>query len=650
MNQSVTEQVIAEGDENRINEVVVFTQHAYLKRQVATHTQLGFNRFFIEINAFSIDSNSVQAAVYGDGEILSVQYKEMPVLAENIKQLDIKNLQTEQRQLTKQCRILEYKRENCLKQKKFLDSAINLSNLPIVEFRTQQSKTEALKDSLANLKEMLGLLSQNYSEILQQEEEITTELEKVTEQLSVVKNKLVLLEPQSAASHKTIELLFDAKKTESIKIELSYIAYHACWKPVYKVDVSMDLSQIMMTMFAHIEQTSGENWQGVSLSVSNALPNTTGTHLPELNSWRIGAVPAAMAKMSKRVARGATEVESMFTESSDINLPDDEDEFSVAGKDGSFTFGGESSFLSDDGDYDSFEADRNEYDPAAEADVYMAYGRYEQAEELMRRAVKEHPDNKEYQAKLEEVLAMTGNPKNRVEKPQSAPQNAAKPEQEAKFSQAQQIQSSLAFEYQLPVPIDISSGGGETLLPMSSKNLTSKFFYYAVPKQNSLVYLVCESDLESSLLSGQLNIHLGGRFVGNTFLDEKKAGKTLLINLGPAHDVKIQREKITDELAESFLAGMMDRLSVARKLEFRIVVENLKDEAIEVKIMDAIPVADTDRIQVKNLTIKPEPEIKDWQKRKGVMQWHLSLAAKETQEIYIQFFIKHPKDYALRLS
>jgi hypothetical protein len=34
--------------------------------------------------------------------------------------------------------------------------------------------------------------------------------------------------------------------------------------------------------------------------------------------------------------------------------------------------------------FDSFETDRSEIDPISEADVYLAYGRYQQAEGLIR--------------------------------------------------------------------------------------------------------------------------------------------------------------------------------------------------------------------------------------------------------------------------
>ncbi len=65
----------------------------------------------------------------------------------------------------------------------------------------------------------------------------------------------------------------------------------------------------------------------------------------------------------------------------------------------------ESFFLSDfsPNDFDIFDIEQGEIDPVSEADVYLAYGRYQQAEELMRDAIKDQPDRDECKLKLLEI-------------------------------------------------------------------------------------------------------------------------------------------------------------------------------------------------------------------------------------------------------
>ena len=66
----------------------------------------------------------------------------------------------------------------------------------------------------------------------------------------------------------------------------------------------------------------------------------------------------------------------------------------------------ETSFLSDfsPSDIDPLQGESGEVDSLAEADVYVAYGRYRQAEELIRQAMEREPERLELKAKLFEIL------------------------------------------------------------------------------------------------------------------------------------------------------------------------------------------------------------------------------------------------------
>ena len=92
-NQFAHDEIIHEGDCNRIAEAVVFTDQAYIKRKTQVHVQAGLNRLCVELQAFQVDSDSVQAAVYGRGEIISVQYKEIPV--KGAPQTNVKDVEDE---------------------------------------------------------------------------------------------------------------------------------------------------------------------------------------------------------------------------------------------------------------------------------------------------------------------------------------------------------------------------------------------------------------------------------------------------------------------------------------------------------------------------------------------------------------------------
>ncbi|WP_132325042.1 MULTISPECIES: FimV/HubP family polar landmark protein [Methylomonas] len=138
------------------------------------------------------------------------------------------------------------------------------------------------------------------------------------------------------------------------------------------------------------------------------VAGTLGTGIFGLLGWLL---------WRKRRIDERTNTESMFASASQIRLPDSESSLSVPIMDISSTDEydvgtvGESSFISDftPSDFDAFDTDQNEVDPISEADVYLAYGRYQQAEELIRHAISEQPNRDECKLKLLEIYYASEN-------------------------------------------------------------------------------------------------------------------------------------------------------------------------------------------------------------------------------------------------
>jgi pilus assembly protein FimV len=115
----------------------------------------------------------------------------------------------------------------------------------------------------------------------------------------------------------------------------------------------------------------------------------------------------------KRTIDLQTSRESMFANNDQLSMPELENSLSIPILDmensaAFYDVGmvGESSFISDftPSDFDAFDTEQNEVDPLSEADVYLAYGRYQQAEELIRHAINQEPEKDVYKLKLLEVF------------------------------------------------------------------------------------------------------------------------------------------------------------------------------------------------------------------------------------------------------
>ncbi|CAA9889800.1 FimV [Candidatus Methylobacter favarea] len=119
----------------------------------------------------------------------------------------------------------------------------------------------------------------------------------------------------------------------------------------------------------------------------------------------------------KRKVDEATDTESMFA-SSIIKKPEVRENFSVPVIEAGSAYNvadaiDEHSFLNEfvANDLDKFDTAQGEIDPVSEADVYLAYGRYQQAEELIRHAIKDQPERDECKLKLLEIFYSSENKK-----------------------------------------------------------------------------------------------------------------------------------------------------------------------------------------------------------------------------------------------
>jgi len=151
-------------------------------------------------------------------------------------------------------------------------------------------------------------------------------------------------------------------------------------------------------------------------------PQDSGINYSYISAGFFGGLAllgVAFVLWRRRQDEDEIEENSMFASSSEIILPEveveDEDELAVPVFDEtpSYDVGtvGESSFLSEftPSDFDVFESDQAEIDPTSETDVYLAYGRYQQAEELMRQAIQDYPDRDDYKLKLLEIFYASEN-------------------------------------------------------------------------------------------------------------------------------------------------------------------------------------------------------------------------------------------------
>lgn len=508
---------------SKVKKVTLFTNYALVEKEAKTEVKKGLNNIFIETKAFNIDKDSLSVKIIGKGQIYSVKFKEIYLKEEpekNIREIEekIEKLNMEKNQLLDKISLLEKKEE-------FLNSLINFSKVQI----PKDIKTKF--PSMDNLEETLSFLDEHLSKIYEEKDEKNRKIKEIEKEIDFLKKKLSSLKVPHKKTKKVIEVLFNSKKDQKINVETSYLVYNCSWQPFYKINVPPDLKEKKITMLSKIIQKTGEDWENVKLSISNAIP-LRGVSLPSLNPWFLNIYPERKLQMKKD--------------------------------------------------------------------------------------------------KLGKVLLYEMIP--------------ATSEKEAGMVQAERKVLPLSFEYEFPGLLSIKSKEEETILSLFEKEIKGETFYLSIPKKSNLTYFVLEATPDRELLNGYMNVYFSGRFIGKTYLKEKKAGEKFYLNLGADRNVKVKRIKVQDKVEETFWRRFERKFAI-RNLEYKIIIENMKNKPIKIKVIDNIPVSKTDRIEVKDVKFSPEPKEINYQNKEGVELWELKIGKKGKKEINIKFTIVYPRDF-----
>jgi len=205
--------------------------------------------------------------------------------------------------------------------------------------------------------------------------------------------------------------------------------------------------------------------------------------------------------------------------------------------------------------------------------------------------------------------------------------------------------SGVAVTYKLPKKITIDTDNNENKLAISTQQLAADFTYSSFPRASALAYLGSrvKNAANLQLLAGNMNVFLNGEFVGTSTLDNVGPGEEFDLYLGADENVKVKREQTEKKVDETLIGNVLGP-NKNTAFKYKIKVENYKAHKIKMRLFEAMPVSQDDRIKVKQLKVNPEPNKKDWQSRKGVYLWQLELEPGKNSEISYEYTIEHPRE------
>src|SRR6056297_2952887 len=147
---------------SKITGVTLYSNQALLQREASADVGVGINELHLPVRAFSIDSSSAFAKVFGKGKIISVQVRSIPRSASPREK--IRRLEETIEKLREDKQAILDKKASVSRQEKFLDSVVQFSETQMSkEIETRMLDSETLNNTFE-------LLGNRYHEIFKKKQ------------------------------------------------------------------------------------------------------------------------------------------------------------------------------------------------------------------------------------------------------------------------------------------------------------------------------------------------------------------------------------------------------------------------------------------------------------------------------------------------
>lgn len=203
--------------------------------------------------------------------------------------------------------------------------------------------------------------------------------------------------------------------------------------------------------------------------------------------------------------------------------------------------------------------------------------------------------------------------------------------EEPKMTTASLQVDGLSLSYAYPDPVTIASGEAAELA-LDTLTIDADPGIEAAPRYDETAFVMARltNTTGEPILPGEANILRDGHLVGRQRIDLIPAGAETTLPFGPIEGIRL--ETIFARNAEGD-TGIITR-SNTREQQITFTVENLTDEAQEVRALYPLTFSEQEDLRVK-VTAQPMPDETDIDNKRGVSAWDLTLAPGETKAVSI---------------
>jgi uncharacterized protein (TIGR02231 family) len=213
---------------------------------------------------------------------------------------------------------------------------------------------------------------------------------------------------------------------------------------------------------------------------------------------------------------------------------------------------------------------------------------------------------------------------------------AARPE-----AAAEVVSSEFLAEYQIHGEVDVPSDNLGHKYTVLQHEMEVKLAARVVPKLVPRAFLLAHGTYKGSapLLPGPMVLYRDGAFVGSDRLEMLRSGGEVDFPLGIDDKILVSYTRDPDQKGEKGFLSKGTR--VDRWYEIKLA--NRHTRAMEITVVDQIPVTEDEHIKVEVAKDSKVPTARDYEKKKGVFSWVSTLNPEEKISFRFGYSVTAPE-------
>ncbi len=564
---------------SKITNVTVYPNSALVTREVEVPAGTGT----MELVVTPLPQHTVNSSLYSEGgdgiRVLTTRFRSRPVQEDTRE--EVRKIEDEAKKLAQTAQKIQADLKACQE---------NMALLAKVENFTSVSTNAATEKGKLDSTETIGLakyIMETRGEKNKEQVGLQQQLEDNKERAEFLARKLREMTSGSSRVEEDAVIVVDKANADAGKVKLNYLVDAAAWRPQYKLRAGKDTKDtVQIECLAAIIQQTGEDWQGVNVTLSTAQPMLNASP-PDLKMLSVAIVP-----------KGAPNPAPMPVVKP--GMPGGPGQ--LAGQNAAFA---NNSFQNPQGIASA--KDLGEVSKSLRA---QAQG------ELNRKNADVGNEIWNYAGALDQASDLVLSPEEKLVKGIHVRNNQ---------------REGPSVTYHLNARLSVPSRNDEQVIEVARVTMEPEYFYKAVPVLTPHVYRQANLTNNSKyvLLPGEATMYNGTDFVGRMDLPLVAVGEQFTVGFGTEPQLQINRQMV--DKSRTMQGG-----NQVLKFEYRMLVSSYKPEKVKLQVWDRLPQAENETLNVTLVKATPEiskdPVYQREERSHNLLRWDVDVEPKMNGE------------------